>query len=79
MIASCAAVKGVDVLERSIEQKEIKLAAFTRSKKRVLIIDHTKFSAQGTYRLAALSDYDLIATDAPPPKELLELGLPFAF
>ena len=79
MISSCAAIKGADVLERSIEQKEIKLAAFARSKKRALIVDHTKFSAHGTYRLAALADYDLIATDAPPPKELLERGLPFSF
>lgn len=79
MISSCAAITGTEVLERSIEQKEIKLAAFTRSKKRVLIVDHTKFSAHGTYRLASLADYDLIATDAPPPEDLLSLNLPFAF
>ena len=79
MISSCAAITGTEVLERSIEQKEIKLSALARSKKRVLIVDHTKFSAQGTYRLASLADYDLIATDAPPPEELLSLNLPFAF
>jgi len=67
MISSCAAVIGSEVFERSLDQKEIKRAAFKRCKQKILLIDHTKFSAHGTYRLAALSDYDLVATDAPPP------------
>lgn len=66
MISSCAAVSNNDVLERSLEQKEIKRTAFRRCKKRVLVIDHTKFFANGTYRLSALSDYDLIVTDEAP-------------
>ena len=70
MISSCAAVLENEVFERSLEQKEIKRAAFERCKKRVLLIDHTKFSAHGTYRLSSLSDYDVVATDAPPPAGL---------
>ena len=70
MLCSCAAVLGGDTYERSIEQKELKLAAFDRSQKRVLLIDHTKFEGHGTYRLAALSEYDLVATDVPPPEGL---------
>lgn len=73
MISSCAAVIESEVFERSLEQKEIKRAAFKRCQKHVLLVDHTKFSAQGTYRLSALSEYDLIAIDAPPPYEL-EVG-----
>ena len=70
MISSCAAIIGSEVFERSLEQKEIKRVAFEHCKKRILLIDHTKFEATGTYRLSALSEYDLIATDAPPPLEL---------
>ena len=67
MISSCAAVIGDASFERSLDQKEIKRAAFMRCKQKILLIDHTKFTAHGTYRLAALSDYDLVVTDAPPP------------
>ncbi len=67
MLSSCAAVCGGAALERSIEQKEIKKVAFERCKKRVLLVDHTKFSANGTYRVADLSDYDLVVTDFTPP------------
>ena len=73
MISSCAAVIGDATFERSLDQKEIKRAAFMRCKQKILLIDHTKFSAHGTYRLAALSDYDLVVTDAPPP-DGTELG-----
>ena len=73
MISSCAAVIGDATFERSLDQKEIKRAAFMRCKQKILLIDHTKFSAHGTDRLAALSDYDLVVTDTAPPKDT-ELG-----
>ena len=69
MISSCAAVIGDETFERSLDQKEIKRAAFIRCKQKVLLVDHTKFNAHGTYRLASLSDYDLVVTDAPPPAD----------
>ena len=67
MICSCAAVLDGNTYERSLDQKEIKRAAFKRCKQKILLVDHTKFTAHGTYRLAALHDYDLVVTDAPPP------------
>lgn len=73
MISSCAAVIGSESFERSLEQKEIKRVAFEHCKKRVILIDHTKFEAHGTYRLAALAEYDLVVTDVAPP-ETLEVG-----
>ena len=79
MISSCAAVCGDAAFERSIEQREIKLAAFPRSAKKVLIVDHFKFDGNGTYRLAALSDYDLVVTDAAPPDELLNQDINFVY
>ncbi len=68
MISSCAAVIGDEVFERSLDQKEIKRAAFNRCKQKILLIDHTKFAAHGTYRLSALADYDLVVTDMAPPE-----------
>ena len=73
MISSCAAVIGDATFERSLDQKEIKRAAFMRCKQKILLLDQTKLSAHGTYRLAALSDYDLVVTDTAPPKDT-ELG-----
>ncbi len=70
MIASCAAVNDCEVFESSLEQKEIKKVSFERCKHRVLLIDHTKFEKSGTYRLAALSEYDVVVTDCPPPYPL---------
>ncbi|MBQ8295385.1 MAG: DeoR/GlpR transcriptional regulator [Clostridia bacterium] len=67
MIASCAAVIDGGAYERSLDQKEIKRVAFQRCKKRVLLIDHTKFGAYGTYRMCTLDEYDLVVTDVPPP------------
>ncbi len=68
MITSCAAVINGASHERSLDSKEIKLAAFEHCKKRILVIDHTKFSAQGTYKVAPLSAYDLVVTDVAPPE-----------
>ena len=70
MLASCAAVLDGHTYERSLDQKELKRAAFERAQKRILIIDHTKFGAHGAYRLTGLENYDLVVTDAPPPAEL---------
>lgn len=73
MISSCAAISGNAVFERSLEQKELKRVAFEHCKQRILLIDHTKFESQGIYRLADLSEYDVIVVDSPPPLPL-EVG-----
>ncbi len=75
LISSCAAVIGNDVFERSLEQKEIKAAAFKRSKYRILVFDSTKYDAYGAYRAGMLSEYDLVATDACPPATLVTSGI----
>ncbi len=79
LISSCAAIIGDSVFERSLDQKEIKRAAFQRCRNRVLVIDHTKFSAHGTYRLCPLSDYDLVATDVPPPDTQKRLDVKWVY
>lgn len=73
MIASCAAVIDSEVFESSLEQKEIKRVAFHHCRKKILLIDHTKFDRHGTYKLAPLSEYDVIVCDTAPPREV-EIG-----
>ena len=62
MLSSCASVQDGGAYERSLDQKELKRMAFKKSKMRVLVIDHTKFGAHGTYKLADLSEYDFVVT-----------------
>ena len=69
MISSCAAVQNGATYERSLDQKEIKRTAFSKCKSKILVVDHTKFGAHGTYRTASLADYDFVATDVAPPKD----------
>ena len=68
MLSSCAAVIGNETFERSLDQKELKRVAFQRSKKRILLVDHTKFEAHATYRMTSLDQYDLVVSDAAPPQ-----------
>ena len=66
MLCSCAAVLDGASYERSLDQKELKRMAFKNSKQRVLLIDHTKFGAHGTYRMAGLEEYDFVVADQIP-------------
>lgn len=75
MISSCATVQGGDAFERSMDQREIKLEAFKRCRQHVLVVDHTKFTENATYRLNSLADYDLVVTDAPPPEGFDATGI----
>ena len=76
VITSCAAIRGTELYERSIEQKEIKLAAFRRSKYKMLVFGSSKTEGYGAYKLGEASDFDLIATDkAPSDKALLGLNV----
>lgn len=72
MLTSCAAVIDGATFERSLEQKEIKKAAFTRCATKFLIADHTKFSAFATYKMTELENYDYVATDLAPNEELIQ-------
>lgn len=66
MISSCAAVKGGEVYERSLEQREIKNAARKRSKYCMLLFDSTKYDGYGAYKAGNLSDFDVVVSDAAP-------------
>ena len=64
-ICSCAAVKNGEALERSLEQREIKTAAFSRSKFRMLVFDDSKYDASGIYKIADLTAFDTIVSNDP--------------
>lgn len=63
VVLSCFAITQDKVFERSLEQKELKLTALERSKYKILLADHTKFSNNGIYLLGKLSDFNLFVTD----------------
>jgi len=63
MVASCAAVKDGEVLERSLEQKEIKAAAMKRSKLKMLVFDKTKYEEYGAYKVGSIDEFNFVATD----------------
>ena len=66
MLTSSAGIDGGEALDKSIEQREIKRAAFLRSKKKILLADHTKFGVSAPHKIAALTDYDFVVTDEAP-------------
>lgn len=66
MISSCSAVIGAEVLEHSLEQKEIKKTAFMRSNKHILLFDSSKYMGSGSYKVASLDEYEYVFTDKIP-------------
>jgi DeoR/GlpR family transcriptional regulator of sugar metabolism len=79
MLCSCAAVVNNECYERSIEQTELKRAAFSRSERHVLLIDYTKFTSFGTYCTAKLADFNLVVTDRKPPETVERKGKNFIY
>ena len=74
MICSCAAAKPSGSFERSLEQAEIKRTALLKSEKSILLIDDSKFYAPATHRVADLSAFDVIVTNAPPQKDFEKIA-----
>lgn len=70
MLTSCASVIDGGAYERSLDGRELKQMAFKKSKRRILLVDHTKFNEQGTYCTAKLKDYDVVITDCKPPEDV---------
>ncbi|WP_424217156.1 DeoR/GlpR family DNA-binding transcription regulator (plasmid) [Streptomyces sp. BI20] len=52
----------------SPETVQVKRAMMAAAGRTVLVVDHTKFSRDGTYALAPLSAFDLVVTDAGLPE-----------
>lgn len=58
--------------EGTIEQQRVKSAMAKRSRKRILLIDHTKFGKTLLASDCPLEDVDVIVTDRQPPADYLE-------
>lgn len=69
MLASCAAVGEEGAFETSIEQRELKRTVFARSNRRILIADHTKFTANASYLFRGLADFDAVVFDEIPAEK----------
>lgn len=78
-ICSCNAVMNGETYERSLDQKEIKCAAMKRSRTRLLIFDHTKFSQTAMYKTASLRDYEIVVSDEKPPKNAVQSNVNVVF
>lgn len=48
---------------QSQETVQVKRAVMAAASRRVLVVDHTKFSRQGLYTLAPLSEFDVVLVD----------------
>ena len=66
LISSCSAIRENEVLENTADQKEIKQNALRKSSYKILLADHTKFTANAVYKSSETADYDLVITDRPP-------------
>lgn len=64
MFSGTASIRLDGAYEKSIEAMEIKKKAFERSDKKVLLANSKKFELSHPYRVAPLSEYDLVFTDA---------------
>lgn len=66
MISSCAALSSDGAYDRSLDQREIKRAAFARASRRILLADATKLTQSAPHLLRPLSDFDAIVMDSLP-------------
>lgn len=63
-LSSCAGLEKDGSYEQTLETMELKKLASSRSDKKLLLIDKTKFGHAYLYHTNSLSDYDLIITNA---------------
>jgi len=66
MLCSCAALSCDGAFDRSLDQREIKRAAFARASRRILLADATKLTQSAPHLLRPLSDFDAIVMDSLP-------------
>ena len=71
LFMSTTAVTDGVCYHQSQETVAVKHALMASATRRVLLIDHTKFSKSGLYRLAPLTDFDLVIVDAQADEAIL--------
>ncbi|WP_030611792.1 DeoR/GlpR family DNA-binding transcription regulator [Streptomyces sclerotialus] len=80
LFMSTTAVTGDTCYHQSQETVQVKRALMNRAGRRVLLVDHTKFTRQGIYALAPLTDFDTVLVDDALPvaelRRMRDLGVP---
>ena len=61
MISSCASIADGGTYESALDQREIKRIAHERSTFHILLADASKINGQGSYFVAPLSEYEVVA------------------
>jgi len=73
MFFSCRAISIDDgVYDSSPEEAELRKHMIPRSKKTVLLCDHTKFGHTSFYKISDFKDIDIIITDKKPSKDWVQ-------
>ncbi|WP_052863314.1 DeoR/GlpR family DNA-binding transcription regulator [Streptomyces niger] len=80
LFLSTTAVTGDTCYHQSQETVQVKRALMERAARRVLLVDHTKFTRRGIYALAPLTDFDTVLVDDALPvtelRRMRDLGVP---
>ncbi|MBL1097732.1 DeoR/GlpR family DNA-binding transcription regulator [Streptomyces coffeae] len=66
---SVSAVDSGHCYHQSQEEALVKRALLAAARRKVLLVDHTKFGRQALYQLGPLSDFDLVISDRKLPKD----------
>ncbi|TNH09175.1 DeoR/GlpR family transcriptional regulator [Testudinibacter sp. TR-2022] len=61
------------LLDYDFHEVQVKRALMQSSRKILLVADHSKFSRKAIVRLAAISEVDILLTDALPPENIAQL------
>lgn len=62
-----------DLLDFDFRDVGVSATAMKISRKRLVALDHSKFTSEAIVRVAHLRDVDMVFTDAPPPSRLARL------
>lgn len=62
-----------DLLDFDFRDIGVSTTAMKISRKRLVALDHSKFTSEAVVRVAHLRDVDMVFTDAPPPPRLTRL------
>ena len=62
-----------DLMDFDFRDIGVSAMAMKISRKRLVALDHSKFTSEAMVRVAHLSDVDMVFTDAPPPARLTRL------
>ncbi len=59
--------------ERKLEEASMRRVMFERCKKKILLLDSSKFGKTAFYNMGSVSEIDAIVSDAPLPPQIAEL------